>query len=163
MGKYIIIDIDGVLNPFYARYSQLEGFTEYSAQKYSAFLNKELITSWFKKFKDADVNLVWGSAWFQESNLILEMLDMDEKWECIKISTEDVGLGTWKIKSIRGWVEDNTSPNDLLVWIDDELEEDAFLWAAERGNMLAIKPAKESGLGETDFQEIWDFLESRSE
>lgn len=155
---WIIIDIDGVLNPFSARYNpQLQGFTEFSFGKNTAFLNHDLHTRWIQKLSQR-ASFVWGSAWAEESNDILRMLDQEGSWDWIPLQTEDVGLGTWKIKSVKRWVDENVPTDELVVWIDDELEGDAFTWAQQRGNMLAVQPDKFRGLQEEDFQQILLFL-----
>lgn len=153
---YIIIDIDGVLNPFDARYSGIPGFSEHNAEKYHVFLNPEMHVKWLNKFRE-NHTLIWGSAWAEKSNLILQMLGIDDHWEWIPLDKEDVGLGTWKIKSIRRWVE--TLPEtESIVWLDDELEGDAHKWSATRGNMLTINPDRYEGLTEKHFQTIDEFL-----
>lgn len=153
---YIIIDIDGVLNPFDARHSHIAGFSEHSAEKYHVFLNPEMHVKWLNKFRE-NHTFVWGSAWEEKSNLILQMLGIEDKWAWIYLDKEDVGLGTWKIKSIRRFVE--TLPEtESVVWLDDELEEDAHAWSKTRGNMLTINPDRYEGLTEHHFRMIDKFL-----
>lgn len=154
---YIIMDIDGVLNPKGARYnSQLIGFQPMTIGDSTAYLNSKLHIRWITELSQ-HAQLIWGSAWEEDSNLILEMLGLSDRWDHIPLQYEDVGLGTWKIKPIRRWVE-NLPSEEKVVWVDDELEADAFAWANTRGNMLAIQPEDYQGMDESHFRTILEFL-----
>ena len=153
---YIIIDIDGVLNPFYARQNPELGFTWFEKDNKGVFLKPDMHEPWLKKLAE-HADFIWGSAWAEGSNLLLEFLDIAPAWDWIPLDTEDVGLGTWKFKSVKRWIEAN-APDEKIVWLDDELEGDVFAWAEERGNMLAIAPERYTGLTEQDFQTIHDFV-----
>lgn len=152
----IITDIDGVYVPFFARSNPELGFREYEGYGERAFLKPEMQKPWLETFM-SKATLVWGSKW-KEPNKLLALLGINANWEKIEISNQDVGLGTWKIKSIRKWVEENLSPEEKLVWIDDELEEDAFEWARVRGNMLSVAPDRVIGLTQEQFEEIDHFI-----
>lgn len=158
MRNLTIIDIDGVLNPFYARQSQLEGFQEFILPNnlHSVFLNLKLQVPYLKQMNEMS-EIVWGSAWGANSNMLSEYLGL-EQLQWIPISNTDVGLGTWKIKSIRKWVEEHDGEYDKVIWIDDELESDAFEWAKERGRMLAVAPDRVNGLTKNEFESIVNFL-----
>ncbi len=152
----VILDIDGVLNPFGARYNYNLPFREIG----SVFLLPEMQTPWIKKIKE-HAKFVWGSAWEQNSNRLLEWLELEDEpdWEWIPMQWTDVGTGTWKIKAIRKYLKDAGIPDDeKVVWLDDELEEDAFLWASERGNMLCIAPDRYLGLTDEQYAEIYEFV-----
>jgi hypothetical protein len=154
---YIIMDIDGVLNPFGARHNTQLGFTWFEKNNTGVFLKPDMHVKWLEELSK-DATFVWGSAWAAGSNLLLELLDLNTTWNWIPLDEEDVGWGTWKIKSIRRWVEANADPAEKIVWLDDELEEDAFAWAEARGNMLAICPNRYEGLTEEHFKQIHSFV-----
>jgi len=156
---YIIMDIDGVLNPFGARYNAQLGFTWLERNNTGVFLEPDMHTRWLKELSK-DATFVWGSAWAEGSNLILELLELDMKWDWVPLETEDIGLGTWKLKSVKSWVEENVPAGEKVVWLDDELEGDAHEWAETRGNMLTICPDRYQGLTEEDFQNIHTFITS---
>jgi hypothetical protein len=156
---YIIMDIDGVLNPFGARYNTRLGFTWLERNNTGVFLEPDMHSRWITKLSE-DATFVWGSAWAEGSNLILDLLELDMKWDWVPLETEDIGLGTWKMKSVKQWVEDNVTAGEKVVWLDDELEDDAHEWAEARGNMLAICPDRYQGLTEEDFQNIHKFITS---
>lgn len=157
MNNLVILDIDGVLNPYYITNNNRLGYEETILEhNYLVYLNKELQNPYLKKISELST-IVWGSAWEKLSNLLSPELEIDQL-EWIPISRTDVGLGTWKIKSIQKWLDNNEKKFDKIVWLDDELEQDAFDWAEESGNMLCIAPDKEKGLVREDYEEIIDFL-----
>lgn len=157
MNNLVILDIDGVLNPYYITNNNRLGYKETILEhNYLVYLNKELQNPYLKRISELST-IVWGSAWEELSNLLSPELEIDQL-EWIPISRTDVGLGTWKIKSIKKWLDNNEQKFDKIVWLDDELEQDAFDWAEESGNMLCIAPNKERGLIRKDYEEIIDFL-----
>lgn len=154
----LILDIDGVFNPFDARYNYVPGYFEHQDEHNRIFLNPELMNPFLDEVLKAGHSIIWGSAWEDRSNNVLKMLGRDEQWDYIPLDTEDVGLGTWKIKSVRRWVNENLTDNEPIVWVDDELEPDAEAWAEARGNMLCVTPNRFKGLNETHLQDIKNFL-----
>ena len=103
----LVLDIDGTINPFFARHTlesnpeKLPGFEEFRIDSElhgpaSAFLQTEVLTDTFRKLQSLGVELVWGSAWNEGSNLILEMLQTTEAWPTI-IFPEEMNFGMDKI------------------------------------------------------------------
>jgi hypothetical protein len=66
--------------------------------------------------------------------------------------------GTWKLPSISDWVRNDVAPLEKVVWVDDELDEDAFAWAEKRGNTLLLKPDPAVGLTRDHVDTILAFL-----
>ena len=154
------MDIDGVLNPFYARQNpelQEQGFTFLQKGKEGFFLNPQMHIKWFNKIGE-HVTFIWGSNWGEESNLVLELLSIDQTWLHIPLVFEETYTGTWKLPSIREWVNTHTTTEDKIVWVDDELQADAFLWGNQNPQYLLIQPQKEVGLTEKDFEKIFKFI-----
>lgn len=152
----IILDIDGVLNPFGARHNTELGFTWLERDNTGVFLKPDLHVPWIERLSE-HATFVWGSAWGEGSNLLLELLGLDGQWGWIPLDRDDVGLGTWKLKSVKPWV-DALPAGERVVWLDDELESDVFDWVEKRGNMLAVCPDRYEGLTEADFQRVYDFV-----
>lgn len=154
----VIFDIDGVFVPFYARYNPRIGFSWQENGRKGDFLKPEMQRPWIEELS-AIANLVWGSA-REDANCTLELLQIDQEWERIELEYRDLETTpiTWKLESIQAWVADNVPDDELLVWVDDELQQDAFDWAAERGNMLAIAPLKDEGLTQPQYETIIAFL-----
>lgn len=154
----VILDIDGVLNPYYASNGNPQEFSEIILEdNIQVFLNLNMQRPYWEKISELST-IVWGSAWEGMSNHLSSVLGFDEL-EWIPISRTDVGLGTWKIRSIQKWLNNNELKKfDKIVWLDDELEQDAFDYADSLENMLCIAPDRELGLTEKDYEQIIEFL-----
>lgn len=128
MTSLLLLDIDGVLNPFYARYSEtLTGFTEYLVRNRSFFLNAKMQVPFLSQVNEhSDIETVWVSGWQEESNLIFEALELDQHWNHVTFN-EEPGRGTWKLPSVQEFISHGDW--DRIVWCDDEIEEDTVDWA----------------------------------
>ncbi len=168
MTALVIIDIDGVVKPFTSSeilrelpgYEYFEGATKLK-RFFILCIRKQAWLSFIEAIKEAcggDVKFVWGSAWGEDSNTVLEVLGLEERWEHIELSREDVGLGTWKLKSILPVIE--SEPWSKVVWLDDELEADVQAIAKEHGAMLAIAPERYEALTDEAMASVVDFLAS---
>lgn len=153
----LILDIDGVLNPFGFGDSAPVGFSELVLSEGSKVFLNIPVHSAFLETVSRSSEIVWGSAWEDEANLLCEHFYMDN-FRHIPLSKEDVGLGTWKIRSIKNWVQENGENFKKIVWVDDELESDANDWAEERGDMMCVKTNPIKGLTIREFQKILNFL-----
>lgn len=169
----LILDIDGTINPFFARYTlednpeRLPNFEEFrinsdSHGSASAFLPRNLLTNSFHKLEELGVELTWGSAWNGGSNLILEMLEISSKWPTI-IFPEEIDFGmdvkSWKLSTVRKYIDENYSETVPLIWLDDEIFSDAELWIQSReGGGLMIRPERHRGLSEEDWAKIISFV-----
>lgn len=152
----IIFDIDGVFIPFYARHNPNTEFIFVGSEKTGEFLHPTMQLPWLQQLS-SQAKLVWGSA-REHPNAVLTLLKHPGEWEQIPLSREDVGLGTWKIKSVKKWVEEHVPAEEKLVWVDDELEEDVLRWFEARGNALAVIPTRDEGLTQEGFNRIQEFL-----
>lgn len=174
----LILDIDGTINPFYARMAKEQGqaafenFSEYAIEdgafgKASAFLEGELLVRLFGELKAAGVELVWGSAWNEGSNLALSMLGSEERWPAILFSDGidfSPSIMSWKLSTVRSYVETHYGGQMPLIWLDDELYEDAESWLASRGSeYLFISPDSNRGLTGSHWQQVLDFVASLPE
>lgn len=159
--KYIILDIDGVFNPFMGTNLPSKGYTLYRKVWISWALNVALHVPMLRRLEEhADV--IWGSNWGAESNALAGWLHMKEcNYPHIPMSygTTSNPDETWKLESISSWVEMNTNSEDLIVWVDDELHADAFEWAEQRGNVLVIKTDPAVGLTEAEADKAVQFLQ----
>lgn len=166
MSALVIFDIDGVVKPYADPHDLVrddkntlfEGRTA-SGKYYIICLD---VARWVKFLNDmravsgGDITFMWASAWEEDSNTVLQVLGIDEEWEWLPIVREDVGLGTWKMKSVLPTIE--ASSADKIVWLEDDLEADAFELAAQHGSMLAVRPDSDTGLTDEHMDEIIEFL-----
>lgn len=150
----IILDIDGVLSPSSDDPALLpSGFSLHSYGEAKAYLNPSLHLDWIENIA-TNSNFVWGSKREEYSNLIFKMLGLNIERPWIPIDGSDVGLGTWKLKTIKKWVSENLKDDELLIWVEDELEPDAYVWAKNRGNTILVCPHLEVGLTSSDLSLI---------
>lgn len=171
----LVLDIDGTINPFFARYTlesnpeKLPGFEEFRIDSEvhgpaSAFLQTDVLTDTFRKLQSLGVELVWGSAWNEGSNLILEMLQVPEVWPTIIFPEEmDFGMDiqTWKLSTVQEYIECNYTEDVPVVWIDDEIFSDAERWLNSRsGGGLLFRPERHQGVTESHWEELLVFVKS---
>lgn len=150
----IILDIDGVLSPDPDTLEQApKGYTLHSYGEAKALLNRQTQIGWLSYLINTHT-VVWGSKREEHSNLILAMLGLKHSLPHIPIDGNDVGMGTWKLKSIRKWVEENVPADEKVIWVEDELLPDAYNWASTRGNTYLVAPALEVGLTVEDMAHI---------
>lgn len=154
--KYLLLDIDGVFNPFLCPNLQERGFIVYQSGWITWSIDLINHAAWLRDI-EKEVNIVWASSWLDDSNHLAAMFGL---YNAIlpHIEVGRTGSGeTWKLDSVREWVEKNTTPEDSIVWIDDEVYDDAFQWADRNNNVLIIKPDPAVGLTAEEWQEMKDF------
>lgn len=165
----LVLDIDGTINPFFARYTlesnpeKLPGFEEFRIDSEvhgsaNAFLQTNVLTDTFRKLQSRGVELVWGSAWNEGSNLILEMLQVPEVWPTIVFPEEmDFGMDieTWKLSTVKEYVESNYAETVPVLWMDDEIFSDAERWINSRsGGGFLFRPERHQGITESHWEEV---------
>ncbi len=173
----LILDIDGTINPFYARATlednpeRLPGFEENSIRDKSygdarVFLQTEELRASLLRLRELGVELVWGSAWNESSNLILRMLFPEgmENWPTIVFPDEvpfSFEIETWKLETVRSFIDKNYPTSVPLIWLDDEIFADAQHWLDGRPvQSLLIRPERHRGLTEKHWRSVESFVES---
>lgn len=149
--NYLILDIDGVFNPFMGTNLPSKGYKVYRRIWINWALNIPLHSPMLRNLEEY-ADIVWGSNWLEDSNALAEWFSMKKpSYPHIPLlyGTTDSSNETWKLESIIQWCEEHTNPGDRIVWIDDELQDDAYEWASRRGNFLMIKTDPRFGLTES--------------
>lgn len=174
-----ILDIDGTINPFYARHrivdhpEELPGFEEHTIEdasygKANVFLQTAVLRSTLRRLQAEGVELVWGSAWNESSNLILRMLFPEgaESWATVVFPDEiEFSLSTqsWKLSTVREFVERHYGDSVPVIWADDEIFGDAESWLDGRsGPGILIRPDRHRGITDTQWSSILDFVDGLS-
>jgi len=146
---YLLIDIDGVLNPL-NRGTKPAGFKRHEMAGYDVWLSPQhgawlrALGSWF--------DLVWATTWEHEARLIATVLSLPLDLSVIEFD-QDRTEDTWKLHDVRRFVGDRP-----LAWIDDDLWSDAFDWAEERSSpTLLIRVAPHRGLTRSHVGRLEDF------
>ncbi len=146
---YLLIDIDGVLNPL-NRGTKPAGFKRYELAGYDVWLNQrhgdwlKALGTWF--------DLVWATTWEHEARLIATVLSLPLDMPVIEFD-RDSEDSTWKLSDVRSFVGKRP-----LAWIDDDLWKDAFEWAEGRiAPTLLIRVAPHRGLTQAHVERLEDF------
>lgn len=172
----LILDIDGNLNPYYARHTlkdnpeRLPGFENHSISDprrgaAAVYLQTAELRRRFRELRSAGVELLWGSAWNEGANLIFRMLFPEGDFEdAPTVVFEDeidfsFSVQTWKLATVRRYIEEHYEDSVPLIWTDDEVFEDAERWVYERpAPGLVIRPERHTGLQLQDWDTIATFV-----
>jgi hypothetical protein len=145
----ILFDIDGVLNPY-----AMESFPEhYQRIHYGAMIDPVNHGAWLRDL-ETRADLMWSTAWEDEANDLLPYYGIEREWEFIHFISYPA-RGFWKLPDVRTYLEGSTDP---VIWLDDEFEQDAFDYAAQRGNLLVIAVDPEVGWSEAQYRQMLDFI-----
>lgn len=131
MTKYVIFDIDGILSPTTATDLLQRGYKRYEKDYMSLMLNPEYHAPMLQAFEKHGMNIVWGSSWEAESNFIAEVFNLKNTvYPHIPLHVQgEAAAGdkishAWKLNQIVKWVRANLQPDDVAVWIDDEMDDE---------------------------------------
>ncbi len=146
---YLLIDVDGVLNPFgtgrapdgFARH-ELLGYDVWLSPRHGLWLNG--LATWF--------DLVWATTWEHDApRLIAPILELPTDLPVIEFRQSEGE--TWKLRDVARF-----AGNRPLAWIDDDLFGDALAWADQRtAPTLLIRTSPNVGLVEQDVRRLEAF------
>lgn len=173
----LILDIDGSINPFFARSTleispeKLPGFEEHFLQDPSygdarVFLQTAVLRDVLLGLRELGVELVWGSAWNENSNLILRMLFPEGMENSPTVVFPDemefsLSVQSWKLPTVREFIEERYADSVPLIWIDDEIFGDAEDWLRSRpARSYMLRPERHRGATAEDWSSILSFAES---
>lgn len=173
----LILDIDGSINPFFARSTleispeKLPGFEEHFLRDPSygdarVFLQTAVLRAAFLGLRELGVELVWGSAWNENSNLILKMLFPEGMENSPTVVFPDemefpLSVQSWKLATVREFIEERYADSVPLIWIDDEIFGDAEDWLRSRkSRSYLLRPERHRGATAEDWSSILSFVES---
>jgi hypothetical protein len=155
----LLLDIDGVLLPF----SLLNGYQQIFVDNELVSLNPDL-RKWFNYWED-NFQIIWASNRLSQGNEIflshlshkLSAIDLSKSSQKIKLTNEN--NKTNKLALIKQYLNENQLDNQPLIWIEDELFQDAFNWAKTRtAKTLLIRTNSNRGLNKQQFQETVTFI-----
>jgi hypothetical protein len=157
---YFLWDIDGVFNPFMATDLIERGFVHFDQDWISWDLDLLNHGAWMRDLETKG-KFVWASSWGDDSNALIKWFHLDSlHYPYIPLQMNDNHEGTWKLASVKDWVENQIPADEKVVWVDDEVENDAVLWVDSRPNTLLVRTDPAVGLTEQQYQRILDFLAS---
>jgi len=152
---YILMDIDGVLNPFLAWDLEERGFNPVSHGWANWQLNAELHAPWLQNLS-AIASLYWCSSWEEESNYVSRHFKLPD-FPFVKLSgpATTSAHGTWKLPYVEDFLK---GKDEKVVWFDDEFGVDAFHWAEQRGNTFLVQCDPSVGFSSEQYKEVLDFI-----
>jgi hypothetical protein len=139
---FLLIDVDGVLNPLAVRPpgDVPPGFVAYDLDGFRVFLAREH-GSWLTGLA-VDFDLVWATSWEHDADrLIAERVGLPRGLPVITFESSQTG---WmkKLPDVIRFVGDRP-----VAWIDDDLGPDEYDWAGSRAvSTLLIQPDHRVGL-----------------
>lgn len=101
----------------------------------------------------------WCSSWEADSNILAAAFHLPEPLPYLQFSSPptDEVIYTFKLPDVKEWYA-KTKPQKL-VWVDDELQEDAYIWAESLPiPALLIKTDPKHGLTHSIKQGIKAFV-----
>lgn len=138
----LLIDVDGVLNPYAAR-GLPAGFTRHTLGGFRVLLATQH-GQWLNELR-GDFELVWCTTWEEQANSLIGPVLGLPRLPVIKVNDSAGYRGyTWKLPAVQAAVGDRP-----LVWLDDDLGQDARAWARERNTRVATRlliPQASAGL-----------------
>jgi HAD domain in Swiss Army Knife RNA repair proteins len=149
----VFVDIDGVLNPFTHPDLEGQGYFPVDAVWSTWWLHMDH-GEWLNLMAEK-ARLVWATSWEHDAlriNTLFDLPDMDVIDFSLKAGQS---AGTWKLADIQKYIGKS---REKVVILEDELEEDAFSWAKERGNTLLIQCDPSVGLTLTQVSDVLNFL-----
>lgn len=157
MAALILLDVDGVLNPSVVSDRAAGGHRLVLDADRAALVARLAAVG----------TIVWATTWPPELTSVLARdLRLPEGTEAIVFRgglPRDARFpgGTGKLQPVALWLERAraTAPIDAVVWIDDNLREDAYAWAREQDTPLhLVRPESAEGLTADEVAGAEEFL-----
>lgn len=157
--KYLLLDIDGVYNPFLAPDLTERGFISYQSGWISWAIDLINHAQWLRDVENK-VNIVWASSWAESSNELAAMFGLNNaNLPHIELFNPPTDNGvSWKLPSIQKWLEENITEDDTIVWIDDEIHVDVTDTNVLPSNIHVIVPDPSIGLTREQWVDALNFL-----
>lgn len=146
----LLLDVDGVICPFGIFIPK--GFEHDSFL--DVFWSREMGKRINRLRKHFDI--VWATLWEESANHFISPLLGLPEFPYIVFDPKKLwpAHSTFKLGAVQDFVKDRP-----FIWADDDLADDAFLWARERSiDTLLIRTLPNIGLGEEEFAQIESFV-----
>lgn len=156
----ILVDIDGVLNPFLGDATQLSpSFAPVQEGWASWLLDFDAHRRYLMELEQ-EAEIVWASSWEEESNLVNKHFELDSiTYPHVPFKRFPIGLGMEKLPAIESYL---ASTSEAVVWLDDEFEDDARAWAVARPNTLLIECNPATGWTAAQYAQVLAFVRAHA-
>jgi len=147
----VLVDIDGVLNPFLSSDLVGRGFSRVS-EGWAEWMIHPQHGDWLREIAQ-HAEIVWATSWEVESSALSRMFLLGNipSIHFARVSRGD----TWKLSGVQEYARDIDEP---IVWIDDELGSDAENWAEQREDTLLIRCDPSVGFIEEQYATVLNFV-----
>ncbi len=150
MRPLLLLDVDGVLMP--TGTSVPPGFERHVGDDYEVVVSHEHGV-WLRQLAGL-FDLVWATSWGASAPRIFGGLLQLPPMPVVELR-HLVRDGTPKLPDVSSFVGERA-----LAWVDDELFEDAFEWAANRrAPTLLIRASGSKGLSRENFDQLLAFAQ----
>ena len=151
MRPLLLLDVDGVLMP--VGRSVPPGFERSTSPTFDIVVSPQH-GAWLHQLREL-FDLVWATSWGDTANDTFGAYFGLPHLPSVPLKTLTTD-GTRKLQSVAAYVGDRA-----LAWIDDELYEDAELWAGDRdAPTLLIRTAASVGLRRDHVERLVTFTKS---
>jgi hypothetical protein len=153
MKPRILIDVDGVINAL----GHVPMADRRLARGYQIQIADGLIDRLRRMIEP--FNPIWATAWEHHAAIeISPLIDgVGADWDHIEFpyfGNDPRVRNTWKLEGVLAWAERPENASVPLIWVDDDLDEDAEEWAAERtaagAYTLLVRTDADQGLTDED-------------
>lgn len=152
----VLVDIDGVLNPFLGDATKLAASFAPVQEGWASWLLDFDAHRRYLMELEREATIVWASSWEEESNIVNKYFGLDSiTYPHVPFKSSPSGLGMWKLPAIERYL---ASTSEAVVWLDDEFEDDARDWAAARPNTLLVECDPSMGWSEAQYEQVLDFV-----
>lgn len=161
MRPILLMDVDGPLNPFQARWfrhSPRHGYAVYQLTPAGGMTYRVVLNPAHGRDLDELSNafdLAWATTWQHDANrLISPLLGLPDDLPVVplRMPAHHVGRWCWKTDQIADWVGDRP-----FAWFDDEINRatrDRLAYAPGMGEHLALRIEPHIGLRPTDIERL---------
>jgi hypothetical protein len=165
----IVLDVDGVLNPFWPRSTQISRDwvfdKNFSSSPESGSFLLNLSTEMGQALRDLDCDIRWLSTWMRDGDFANQEIGEALGWPVlpnVEIEFHGPNDFSWKPRAVRQILSTDGPP---VIWIDDDavifLKDLTDLSFDPHQRLLPIAPDTDVGLTKKDIEKAKDFISER--
>lgn len=149
----LLLDLDGPLNPFLSWNAVDQGYERVNAE-YSTWMLHKKHGQWLRVLSQR-AEVMWASTWEETANELACAFYGLPDFSVLHFGSDSMRTGLpFKLHEVQQVAKDRP-----LIWIDDEIEEEAREWTMQRTDpTLLIVPDPSEGWTEAQYHECLSFL-----